>query len=103
MDSLIPFLIFGFIVFRWLRKAGNAAKRAQQDDATGKPRDAQEIIREILSTNADHSGDAPTPIPRTFMTDEEPSGLFEENKWRRQLFIVSLGIGAAYLVYLLVI
>jgi len=96
MESLLPLLIFGFIIYSWVKKAGDFT------DDQGRPLQVSDILQR-MSEKQSQPG---TKIPiRQRPKQIEPSrdNLFAEDKWRRQLFLVALSIGVVYLVYLVVI
>lgn len=107
MESLIPFLVIGYVIYRWRSQFNEFVKRRQQEGGK-QPQNLHDFIKSLsdLQEGSSGSSDPVTPIPfnrRVTRVTPETDDLFKGDKWRRQLFIAAVLLGVGYLVYLLVI
>ncbi len=102
MESLLPLLIFGFIAYSWIKKISDFTNKQQTKVGGEKVHDPQELIKQFFAGQSGPKFNIPKQQSLS-LTESNSDDLFSEDKWRRQLLLVSLTIGAIYLLYLILI
>jgi len=99
MGSLLTLLIFGLIIYSRIKKVTDLK------DDEGKPLQVSEILRRLAESQSAPETKIPdnSSVTNVHYNELKRDDLFQEDKWRRQLFLVVLSIGAIYLLYLLLI
>lgn len=103
MESILVFasMIIAY-AFYWRKISSvinsSSGQRSQRADTENM--DVQALLRRALSTRADHTGET---VEQHLITDEADTDPFQQDRWRKQLFIGALLVGLGGLVYLVLV